>query len=62
MVLRNLKYFLKNEHGATAIEYALIAALIFLAIVGSVAFLGERVTALYTNIANELITALGGGS
>ena len=35
--------FCKDEDGITAIEYALIAALIFLAIIGSVAATGTSV-------------------
>ncbi|ABC77176.1 Flp family type IVb pilin [Syntrophus aciditrophicus] len=46
-------FFLKSEDGATAIEYALIAGLIFLAIVSSVSFLGQSVkTVLYDKIAD----------
>lgn len=32
-MFQKMKLFLKNEQGATAIEYAMIAAFIFLAIV-----------------------------
>ncbi len=43
--------FLRAESGATAIEYALIAGLVFLAIVGSVQALGTAVmSTLYNKI------------
>jgi pilus assembly protein Flp/PilA len=40
----------KNEKGATAIEYALIAGGIALAIVAPVAFMGEGLSSTYTTI------------
>jgi len=46
-----ITFFLKAEDGATAIEYALIASLIFLVIVSAVSLLGSNVTALYNGIA-----------
>jgi pilus assembly protein Flp/PilA len=42
--------FLKDENGATAIEYALIASLIAMAIVGSVTGVGQAVLALYNRV------------
>ena len=44
--------FWRAEKGATAIEYALIAGLVFLVIVGAVEALGKSVASvLYTKIA-----------
>lgn len=42
--------FLRNESGATAIEYALIAAGIFLVIVTSVNTLGTDVIGLFQEV------------
>ncbi|MDR3448569.1 MAG: Flp family type IVb pilin [Alphaproteobacteria bacterium] len=43
--------FLRSESGATAIEYSMIAALIFLAIVGVMQSLGQSiVNVLYTKL------------
>ncbi|HRO04626.1 MAG TPA: Flp family type IVb pilin [Terricaulis sp.] len=39
--------FLKNKDGATAIEYALIASLIFFAILGAVRPVGEALNTLF---------------
>lgn len=50
--------FCKDEDGITAIEYALIAALIFLAIIGSVAATGTSVQGLYQSVATEVSDAL----
>jgi pilus assembly protein Flp/PilA len=47
--------FLRCDDGATAIEYSLIAGLIFLAIVGAIQGLGSSVVnVLYTKLATVL--------
>ena len=50
--------FLKDESGATAIEYGLIAALIALVIIGVVSTLGTTLQGKFQSIA----TSLGGSS
>ncbi len=49
--LGKLKQFCKSEEGVTAIEYALIAALIAAAIIGAVTMLGGNVSKEFTSIA-----------
>ena len=49
-----LKRFLKNEDGATAIEYGLIAALIGVAIIVAVQAVGTGLTTTFTNVSNSL--------
>jgi len=49
--------FLKDESGATAIEYGLIAAGISVAIIGVVNGLGTKLQGTFTSIDNQL----GGG-
>lgn len=46
-----LKRFLTNEDGATAIEYAVIAGLIFLAIIAAIAPIGDELGVIFTNAA-----------
>ena len=46
--------FLKDESGATAIEYALIAAGISMAIVAALSNIGSSVTNMWTAIRNAL--------
>jgi pilus assembly protein Flp/PilA len=46
--------FLKDESGATAIEYGLIAAGIGVAIIGVVGTVGSNLTATFSSIANNL--------
>ncbi len=49
---KKLAPFFPNERGATAIEYALIAGSIAMAIVAVVALLGGGVRGLFEGIAN----------
>lgn len=49
-----LARLLKNEDGATAIEYGLIAALIAVAAVAAMTTLGTDLTNLFTNISKSL--------
>ena len=51
-----LARFAKDESGATAIEYGLIAALIGLVIVTGAGMLGTELDALFQRIANKLKT------
>ena len=46
--------FVKDESGATAIEYALIAAGISVAILAAVNALGGKLVDTFTTIANDL--------
>lgn len=48
--------FMKNESGATAIEYGLIAALIAVVLVTVMGFLGEGLNTAFTNIQTQLET------
>lgn len=49
-----LKSFFKDEEGATAIEYGLIAALISVAILGVLSSLGDELTNTFTDVQNSL--------
>ncbi|MEZ5956835.1 MAG: Flp family type IVb pilin [Hyphomonadaceae bacterium] len=49
-----LKRFLKNEDGATAIEYGLIAALIGVAIIVAVTSVGTGLNSTFNDVAAEL--------
>lgn len=52
-----MKRFLSSEDGATAIEYALIMATIFLVIVVGVVLLGKKTESHYNYVANEVTNA-----
>ncbi len=51
-----IKNFLRNEQGATAIEYGLLVALISLVIVVGAAAVGTNLNALFTKISTCLAT------
>jgi pilus assembly protein Flp/PilA len=48
------KKFWKNESGATAIEYGLIAALIVLVIITAITAVGTSLSATFNSIAGNL--------
>jgi pilus assembly protein Flp/PilA len=50
-----------DVRGATAIEYGLILALVFLAMVGAVAGFGEQVTTMFNDVSSTSVTAMRGG-
>ena len=49
-----IKQFVRNEDGATAIEYSLIVALIFLAIVGAVKEFRNSTSEMYSEISDAV--------
>ncbi len=61
--MRNfINRFAKDESGATAIEYGLIAALISVVIIGVLLTVGDKVKTMFTKVDTELGTAAGTGS
>lgn len=56
--MRNLvSRFIKDESGATAIEYGLIAALIAVAIISALKLVGGSLTGTFTGISTALDAA-----
>lgn len=49
--------FLKDESGATAIEYGLIAALIAVVLVGALTALGTNLSNTFTTVSGKLTPA-----
>lgn len=52
--MTNFVKFLKDESGATAIEYGLIAALISVAAIGAMTALGTQLGTTFGDITTEL--------
>jgi pilus assembly protein Flp/PilA len=50
--------FAGDESGATSIEYALIAVLVAIAIIGSVSALGSSLQSIFNNVSSEVSTAV----
>ena len=56
--MRNfIGYLMRDESGATAIEYGLIAALISVVIIGAVTLIGTNLSSTFAKIASKLGSA-----
>ncbi len=56
--MRNfINRFAKDESGATAIEYGLIAALISVVIIGALISIGPKVAGMFTKVDTQLTEA-----
>ena len=53
--------FLKDESGATAIEYGLIAALIAVAAIGAMGALGTQLSTTFQNVSTNMSSTSSGG-
>ena len=49
-----IKKLMVEEDGADATEYALLAALVAVALIGGASFLGTRVNGLFNGLGNKL--------
>jgi pilus assembly protein Flp/PilA len=54
------KKLLKDESGATAIEYGLIAALVSVAAITALTAMGTSLRTMFTTVSTALATAVGG--
>ncbi|MDX1402454.1 MAG: Flp family type IVb pilin [Kiloniellales bacterium] len=52
--------FYRDESGATAIEYGLIAALVSVAAIAAMGSLGNELSNMFNTVSSELATANGG--
>lgn len=56
-----MRKILRDNKGATAIEYGLIAALIAVAAIGAMGALGTSLRNTFTNVSTGMTSAGGGG-
>ncbi len=56
-ILKNIR---KDESGATAIEYGLIAALVSVAAIGALTAMGGSLNTMFQTVSNALTAAVGG--
>jgi pilus assembly protein Flp/PilA len=49
-----IRKFLVDDSGATAIEYALIATFVFMVIISSLKVVGQKLSPVFVNVANNL--------
>lgn len=52
--MKFVRKMLKNEKGATAIEYGLIAALIAVAAIGAMSSLGTKLTNTFNKVSSNM--------
>jgi pilus assembly protein Flp/PilA len=52
--MKTIRKLFKNEEGATAIEYGLIAALIAVAAIGAMSNLGSKIGTTFNKVASNL--------
>ena len=52
--------FVRDEDGATAIEYGLIAALVSVAAIGALTAMGNSLSTMFNTVSSALSTASGG--
>lgn len=63
-LMNNVKRFVREEEGVTAIEYGLIAALIAVVIIASVRLVGTSLSTIFGTVSSALTPAAapsGGG-
>jgi len=61
-MMNHIMRFVRDEEGATALEYGLLAALIAAVIIGAVTALGTSVSQTFTNFSNSMGGAGGIGA
>lgn len=61
-MLAFLRRYLRENRGATVIEYGLIAALVSVAAISALGAMGESLDALFTLVSSELTTAAANAS
>ena len=57
-MLNTLRCFAKDESGATAIEYGLIAALVSVAAIAALRGMGESLSTMFSSVSGELTNAV----
>ncbi len=57
-MLKMLSQFAKDESGATAIEYGLIAALVSVAAIVALRAVGSQLVAVFSAVSSELASAV----
>jgi pilus assembly protein Flp/PilA len=55
--IETIRHFISSDFGATAIEYALIAGLLSIAVIGSAFLLGGGITDMWNYVRDEVVAA-----
>jgi pilus assembly protein Flp/PilA len=59
-MITTLARFVKDENGATAIEYGLIAALVSVAAIGALTALGTNLSNMFNTVSSSVASASSG--
>ena len=54
LLVKNVRQFLKSEDGPTAVEYAVMLALIVIVCLTAISAIGTRASATFQSVANTL--------
>jgi pilus assembly protein Flp/PilA len=60
IMFKVIRTFAKDESGATAIEYGLIAALVSVAAIGALTAMGNSLSTMFNTVSSALSSASGG--
>jgi len=58
-MIKVIRTFAKDESGATAIEYGLIAALVSVAAIGALTAMGGSLSSMFNTVSSALSSAAG---
>ena len=56
-MLKSIKLFVRDESGATAVEYGLIAALVAVGLIAALTALGSSLGKIFNTVSTQLNTA-----
>lgn len=57
--MATIKNFIKDESGASAVEYGLLVALIAVVIIGAVTAVGTSISGMFTKLSTKIATVGG---
>jgi pilus assembly protein Flp/PilA len=57
--MKKILRFLASEDGPTAVEYAVMLAMIVMVCIGAIATMGQNVSSSFTDSGNKITTAIG---
>lgn len=59
-MIKVIRTFAKDDSGATAIEYGLIAALVSVAAIGALTAMGGSLSTMFNTVSSSMASAAGG--